>query len=113
MGPSFATIAGYKGHGAIIHYEPTIETDIPLEPDGIFLLDSGGQYLDGTTDITRTVSLGNPGREEKQDFTALLILIPILPLSQKLPTFPLLLSLLICPPHGSSQEKGIPGRQII
>ncbi len=72
MGPSFATIAGYKGHGAIIHYEPTIETDIPLEPDGIFLLDSGGQYLDGTTDTTRTVSLGNPGREEKRDFTLVL-----------------------------------------
>ena len=72
MGPSFATIAGYKGHGAIIHYEPTIETDVPLEPDGIFLLDSGGQYLDGTTDTTRTVSLGNPTREEKRDFTLVL-----------------------------------------
>ncbi len=72
MGPSFATIAGYKGHGAIIHYEATPETDVELEPTGIFLLDSGGQYLDGTTDTTRTISLGNPTEEEKRDFTLVL-----------------------------------------
>lgn len=72
MGPSFATIAGYKGHGAIIHYEATPETDVQLEPNGIFLLDSGGQYLDGTTDTTRTISLGNPTEEEKRDFTLVL-----------------------------------------
>jgi len=72
MGPSFATIAGYKDHGAIIHYEPNLKTDVALEPDGLFLLDSGGQYLDGTTDTTRTVSLGNPTMEEKRDFTLVL-----------------------------------------
>lgn len=72
MAPSFATIAGYKGHGAIIHYEATPDTDVELEPTGIFLLDSGGQYLDGTTDTTRTISLGNPTEEEKRDFTLVL-----------------------------------------
>ena len=68
QGPSFATIAGYREHGAIVHYEPTPDTDIELNPEGIFLLDSGGQYLDGTTDTTRTISLGNPTLEEKRDF---------------------------------------------
>ena len=72
IGPSFATIAGYKNHGAIIHYEATSDTDVALEPSGIFLLDSGGQYLDGTTDITRTISLGNTTHEEKRDFTLVL-----------------------------------------
>ena len=48
-------IAGYKAHGAIVHYEATPETDIPLKPEGMLLLDSGAQYLDGTTDITRTI----------------------------------------------------------
>ena len=55
---SFDTIAGYGEHGAIIHYEPTEETDIPLKPEGFLLLDSGAQYMDGTTDITRTIPLG-------------------------------------------------------
>lgn len=57
-GISFDTIAGYKAHGAIVHYEATPETDIPLKPEGMLLLDSGAQYLDGTTDITRTIVLG-------------------------------------------------------
>lgn len=72
MGPSFATIAAYREHGAIIHYEATAETNVPLATEGIFLLDSGGQYLDGTTDITRTVSLGNPTDQQKRDFTLVL-----------------------------------------
>lgn len=55
---SFDTIAGYGTHGAIVHYEPTPESDIPLEPRGLLLLDSGAQYMDGTTDITRTIPLG-------------------------------------------------------
>ena len=71
-GPSFATIAGYREHGAIVHYEASNETNFPLEPDGIFLMDSGGQYLDGTTDITRTISLGNPTDGQKKDFTLVL-----------------------------------------
>ncbi|MCR5683896.1 MAG: aminopeptidase P family protein [Lachnospiraceae bacterium] len=58
MGPSFTTISGYNAHGAIIHYEPTPDTDIPVYAKGFLLVDSGGQYLTGTTDITRTVSLG-------------------------------------------------------
>ena len=57
-GISFDTIAGYQAHGAIVHYEATPETDVPLKPEGLLLLDSGGQYLDGTTDITRTIALG-------------------------------------------------------
>lgn len=55
---SFDTIAGYEEHGAIVHYEPTPDTDVPLRPEGFLLLDSGAQYLDGTTDITRTIQLG-------------------------------------------------------
>ena len=58
MGESFDTIAGYKEHGAIVHYEATPATDVPLKPEGFLLLDSGAQYLDGTTDITRTYPLG-------------------------------------------------------
>ena len=69
MGLSFYTIAGYASHGAIVHYDPTPETDVELKPKGIFLLDSGGQYLSGTTDVTRTVALGVPNEEEKRDFT--------------------------------------------
>jgi len=72
VGPSFSTIAGYREHGAIIHYSATKESDVELKPEGIFLLDSGGQYKDGTTDITRTVSLGNPTKEEKKMFTLVL-----------------------------------------
>lgn len=70
---SFATIAGFKGHGAIVHYSATPESSYKLEPNGMFLLDSGGQYFDGTTDITRTVSLGGkPSEEEKGDYTRVL-----------------------------------------
>lgn len=68
-GPSFDTIAGYKAHGALPHYVSTPETDVLLEQDGIFLVDSGGQYFDGTTDVTRTITLGNPTAKQKRDFT--------------------------------------------
>ena len=71
-GISFDTIAGYKAHGAIVHYEATPETDIPLKPEGMLLLDSGAQYLDGTTDITRTIVLGALTKEEKTDYTLVL-----------------------------------------
>ncbi len=71
-GISFDTIAGYKEHAAIVHYEATPETDIPLKPEGLLLLDSGAQYLDGTTDITRTLPLGPLTEEEKQDYTLVL-----------------------------------------
>lgn len=72
MGESFDTIAGYKEHGAIVHYEATPETDVPLKPEGLLLLDSGAQYLDGTTDITRTIALGALTEEEKTDYTLIL-----------------------------------------
>ena len=72
MGESFDTIAGYKEHGAIVHYEATPETDVPLKPEGFLLLDSGAQYLDGTTDITRTIALGELTEEEKTDYTLIL-----------------------------------------
>ena len=72
MGESFDTIAGYKEHGAIVHYEATPETDAPLKPEGFLLLDSGAQYLDGTTDITRTIALGPLTEEEKEDYTLIL-----------------------------------------
>lgn len=72
MGESFDTIAGYKEHGAIVHYEATPETDVVLKPEGFLLLDSGAQYLDGTTDITRTIALGNLTEEEKLDYTLIL-----------------------------------------
>ena len=71
-GISFDTIAGYGAHGAIVHYEPTPETDIPIKPEGLLLLDSGGQYLDGTTDLTRTIALGPTTEEERIDFTLVL-----------------------------------------
>ena len=71
-GISFDTIAGYKEHAAIVHYEATPETDIPLKPEGLLLLDSGAQYLDGTTDITRTIALGSLTEEEKTDYTLVL-----------------------------------------
>ena len=71
-GISFDTIAGYKEHAAIVHYEATPKTDIPLKPEGLLLLDSGAQYLDGTTDITRTLPLGPLTEEEKQDYTLVL-----------------------------------------
>lgn len=72
QGISFDTIAGYKAHGAIVHYEATPETDVPLKPEGMLLLDSGAQYLDGTTDITRTIVLGALTEEEKTDYTLVL-----------------------------------------
>lgn len=69
---SFDTIAGYGAHGAIVHYEPTAETDIPLQPRGFLLLDSGAQYQDGTTDITRTIPLGPLTEEERLVYTLVL-----------------------------------------
>lgn len=72
MGESFDTIAGHKEHGAIVHYEATPETDVTLKPEGFLLLDSGAQYLDGTTDITRTIALGPLTEEEKTDYTLIL-----------------------------------------
>ena len=71
-GNSFDTIAGYAAHGAIVHYEPTPETDIPLRPEGLLLLDSGAQYADGTTDLTRTIALGKVSEEERHDYTLVL-----------------------------------------
>lgn len=69
---SFDTIAGYQAHGAIVHYEATQETDIPLKPEGLLLLDSGAQYQDGTTDITRTIALGPITEEMKHIYTLVL-----------------------------------------
>ena len=69
---SFDTIAGYGPHAAIVHYEATPETDVPLEPRGLLLLDSGAQYVDGTTDITRTIPLGPLTDEERRDYTLVL-----------------------------------------
>ena len=71
-GDSFGTIAGYKEHAAMMHYSATPESDYELKEEGLFLVDSGGQYLDGTTDITRTFVLGNITEEEKRDFTLVL-----------------------------------------
>ena len=73
QGLSFNTISGYAEHGAIIHYSVTPETDVPLRADGLYLIDSGAQYLDGTTDITRTVLLGKKASAEQKDrFTRVL-----------------------------------------
>ncbi len=69
---SFSAILGWNGHGAIVHYEATEETDVAIEGDGLLLVDSGGQYTYGTTDITRTVALGTPAEEQKHDFTLVL-----------------------------------------
>lgn len=66
---SFDTIAGYQAHGAIVHYEASPETDAPLKPEGFLLLDSGAQYQDGTTDITRTIALGPVTEEMKHIYT--------------------------------------------
>ena len=71
-GISFDTIAGYKKHAAIVHYEATPETDKPLAPEGLLLLDSGAQYADGTTDITRTIALGETTDDERRDYTLVL-----------------------------------------
>ncbi len=71
-GDSFAMIAGYKEHGAIVHYQASEESASTLKPEGLLLIDTGGQYLDGTTDITRTITLGTPTEQEKHDFTLVL-----------------------------------------
>lgn len=70
---SFETISGYAHHGAIVHYGPTQESDIPLAPEGLLLVDSGAHYIEGTTDITRTFALGPVTDEMKKDFTRVLI----------------------------------------
>ena len=72
IGESFDTIAGYKEHGAIVHYSATEESDVTLQSKGFLLLDSGAKYLDGTTDITRTIALGELTEEEKTDYTLIL-----------------------------------------
>lgn len=69
---SFDTIAAYQEHGAIVHYEATPKTDVPLRPEGLLLLDSGAQYLDGTTDITRTIALGPVTEEQRRVYTLVL-----------------------------------------
>ena len=72
VGDSFPAISGYKGNGAIIHYKVSPESDTELHADGIYLIDSGGQYLDGTTDITRTLTLGNVTEDQKNKYTLVL-----------------------------------------
>lgn len=72
IGLSFETISGYNAHGAIIHYEPTEETDATVEPHGLLLVDSGAQYLGGTTDITRTIAVGPLTDEMKHHYTKVL-----------------------------------------
>ena len=72
MGPSFTPIIGYGSHGAVIHYSATGESNCQIKPKGLVLLDTGGQYLEGTTDITRTVALGELTEEEKKYFTLVL-----------------------------------------
>ena len=69
---SFDTIAGYEAHGAIVHYEPTPESDVELRPEGFLLLDSGAQYQDGTTDITRTIQLGPVTDLQRRVYTLVL-----------------------------------------
>ena len=71
-GKSFETIVGYEAHGAIVHYEATPETNIPVKPHGLVLIDSGGQYQDGTTDITRTIALGATTPEQRTAYTLVL-----------------------------------------
>ncbi|MFQ5784466.1 MAG: M24 family metallopeptidase [Alphaproteobacteria bacterium] len=71
-GPSFPTIAGAGPNGAIVHYRASAESDRRIVPDTLLLLDSGGQYLDGTTDVTRTVAIGTPSAEQRRHFTAVL-----------------------------------------
>lgn len=72
LGPSFDPIIAYGAHGAIVHYEATPETDVELFPEGLLLMDTGGHYLEGTTDITRTIALGEISEEERQAYTAVL-----------------------------------------
>lgn len=69
---SFETICGYAAHGAIVHYAATPESDVEIKPESLLLMDSGAQYLDGTTDITRTIALGEPTEQMKKDFTRVL-----------------------------------------
>ncbi len=71
-GISFDTIVGYEAHGAIVHYEATPETDVVVEPHGLVLIDSGAQYMDGTTDITRTIALGPVTDEQRKIYTLVL-----------------------------------------
>jgi Xaa-Pro aminopeptidase len=71
-GPSFSTIAGAGGNGAIVHYRASPESNAAIKPDMLLLLDSGGQYLDGTTDVTRTVAVGTPSPEQRKRFTLVL-----------------------------------------
>ena len=70
--PSFATIAGFNANGAMPHYRATAESHAVIEGDGLLLIDSGGQYLGGTTDITRVVAVGAPSADQKVDFTLVL-----------------------------------------
>ena len=72
VGESFGAIVGFKGNGAIVHYSPDKEESALIKGDGMLLIDSGGQYLDGTTDITRTVFIGEPNAEHKRSFTLVL-----------------------------------------
>lgn len=72
VGESFSTISGYADHGAIVHYSATEESNATLKPEGLFLIDSGGQYLSGTTDITRTIPLGPATEQAKKDYTLVL-----------------------------------------
>ncbi|MCP4329409.1 MAG: aminopeptidase P family protein [Alphaproteobacteria bacterium] len=72
VGPSFDTISGAGANGAIVHYRVTQKTNRSLEPGSLYLVDSGAQYLDGTTDVTRTVAIGTPGAEERRRFTQVL-----------------------------------------
>jgi Xaa-Pro aminopeptidase len=69
QGDSFHPIIGYGPHGAIVHYHATNQTNLDILPDNLLLIDSGGQYLDGTTDLTRTISLGIPTQNQREDFT--------------------------------------------
>ncbi len=73
IGLSFATISAYGAHGAMCHYSATPKSSIPLEPRGLYLIDSGGQYYEGTTDITRTIAMGPVTDEEKEHFTLVLM----------------------------------------
>jgi Xaa-Pro aminopeptidase len=72
LGPSFSAIVAFNEHGSLPHYSATSETDSVIGPDGILLIDSGGQYLDGTTDITRTIAIGKTTERQKRDFTLVL-----------------------------------------
>jgi len=72
VGPSFDTISSVGPHGAIIHYKPSKDSDVPIRMDCLYLCDSGGQYKDGTTDVTRTIHFGNPSDFEKECFTRVL-----------------------------------------